>query len=219
MQINKYIDHTLLKATATKEDIKQLCDEAITYDFYSVCVNSSYVKYCRDILKGTNIKIASVVGFPLGATTMDSKIFEAKEAIANGANEIDMVINIAKLKDKEYAYVEKEIHQIKQAIGSNILKVIIETCYLNDEEKKIACEISLKAGADFVKTSTGFGTNGATIEDVTMMKDIVENKAKVKASGGIKDKETAMMYIKAGAERLGTSSGIAIIEDKIGSGY
>lgn len=214
MQINKYIDHTILKATATKSDIKKLCEEAIKYDFYSVCVNGAYVPYAKELLKNSNVLVACVVGFPLGQMTKDSKVFEAREAIKNGASEIDMVINIGMLKEKDYDYVENEIREIKEAIGENILKVIIETCYLSDEEKEIACKLSLNAKADFVKTSTGFGTNGATIEDVILMKKTVGDKAKVKASGGVKDYETAKKYIEIGAERLGTSSGINIVEKK-----
>ena len=158
------------------------------------------------------MKVAAVVGFPLGAMTTAAKVFEAKEAVENGASEIDMVINIAKLKDGEFEFVENEIRQIKEAIGDNVLKVIIETCYLTDEEKVKACELSLAAKADFVKTSTGFGTDGATYEDVKLMKSVVGDNAKVKASGGVRDKETAQKYVDLGAERLGTSSGIEIVK-------
>ena len=196
MELNKYIDHTVLKATANKEDIRKLCEEAREYNFYSVCVNGCYVNDAKNYLEGTDVKVAAVVGFPLGAMTTTSKVFEAKEAIENGASEIDMVINVAKLKDQEYDYVREEIRQIKEVIGENVLKVIIETCYLTDEEK----------------TSTGFGTGGAMFEDVKLMKETVGNNAKVKASGGVKDKETAEKYIELGADRLGTSSGIAIME-------
>ncbi|MBF0713999.1 deoxyribose-phosphate aldolase [Gemella sp. GH3] len=219
MSINKYIDHTVLKATTTKEEIKNLCEEAKKYNFFSVCVNGSNVKECSQLLAGTEVKVAAVIGFPLGAMTTTSKVFEAKEAIDNGASEIDMVINVARLKDGDYSYVENEIRAIKEAIGDNVLKVIIETCYLTDSEKVKACELSLNAKADFVKTSTGFGSGGATFEDVKLMKDVVGNNAKVKASGGVRDKETAEKYIELGAERLGTSSGIAIIEGTEGSGY
>ena len=212
MELNKYIDHTVLKATANKEDIKKLCEEANESNFYSVCVNGCYVNDAKNYLEGTDVKVAAVVGFPLGAMTTASKVFEAKEAIENGASEIDMVINVAKLKDKEYDYVREEIRQIKEVIGENVLKVIIETCYLTDEEKVKACELALVAKADFVKTSTGFGTGGATFEDVKLMKETVGNNAKVKASGGVKDKETAEKYIDLGADRLGTSSGIAIMK-------
>lgn len=212
MGLNKYIDHTILKATASNADVQKLCEEAIEHEFYSVCVNGCYVVDAKHLLQGTDVKIAAVVGFPLGAMTTAAKVFEAKEAVENGANEIDMVINVAKLKDGEFEYVENEIRQIKEAIGDNVLKVIIETCYLTDEEKVKACELSLAAKADFVKTSTGFGTDGATYEDVKLMKSVVGDNAKVKASGGVRDKETAQKYIDLGAERLGTSSGIDIVK-------
>ncbi|MDU6573988.1 MAG: deoxyribose-phosphate aldolase [Gemella haemolysans] len=212
MGLNKYIDHTILKATASSADVQKLCEEAIEHEFYSVCVNGCYVADAKHLLQGTDVKVAAVVGFPLGAMTTASKVFEAKEAIENGASEIDMVINVAKLKDGEFDYVENEIRLIKEAIGDNVLKVIIETCYLTDEEKIKACELSLVAKADFVKTSTGFGTGGATYEDVKLMKSVVGDNAKVKASGGVRDKETAQKYVDLGAERLGTSSGIEIVK-------
>ena len=212
MGLNKYIDHTILKATASSSDVQKLCEEAIEHKFYSVCVNGCYVADAKHLLQGTDVKVAAVVGFPLGAMTTAAKVFEAKEAVENGASEIDMVINVAKLKDGEFEYVENEIRQIKEAIGDNVLKVIIETCYLTDEEKVKACELSLAAKADFVKTSTGFGTDGATYEDVKLMKSVVGDNAKVKASGGVRDKETAQKYINLGAERLGTSSGIDIVK-------
>ena len=212
MGLNKYIDHTILKATASSADVQKLCTEAIEHKFYSVCVNGCYVADAKHLLQGTDVKVAAVVGFPLGAMTTAAKVFEAKEAVENGASEIDMVINIAKLKDGEFEFVENEIRQIKEAIGDNVLKVIIETCYLTDEEKVKACELSLVAKADFVKTSTGFGTDGATYEDVKLMKSVVGDNAKVKASGGVRDKETAQKYVDLGAERLGTSSGIEIVK-------
>ncbi|WP_314550103.1 deoxyribose-phosphate aldolase [uncultured Gemella sp.] len=212
MGLNKYIDHTILKATASSADVQKLCEEAIEHEFYSVCVNGCYVADAKHLLQGTDVKVAAVVGFPLGAMTTAAKVFEAKEAVENGAGEIDMVINIAKLKDGEFEFVENEIRQIKEAIGDNVLKVIIETCYLTDEEKVKACELSLAAKADFVKTSTGFGTGGATYEDVKLMKSVVGDNAKVKASGGVRDKETAQKYVDLGAERLGTSSGIEIVK-------
>ena len=211
MKINKFIDHTILKATATKEDVKKLCDEAKEYGFYSVCVNGANVEYAYSQVKDSDVKVAAVVGFPLGAMAKDVKVFEAKKAIEDGASEIDMVINIGALKDKHYDLVENEIRKIKEAIGSNVLKVIIETCYLTDDEKVKACELSVNAKADFVKTSTGFGTGGATFEDVELMKKTVGDKAEVKASGGVKDLETAKKYIELGATRLGTSSGITIV--------
>ena len=212
MGLSKYIDHTILKATASSADVQKLCEEAIEHEFYSVCVNGCYVADAKQLLQGTDVKVAAVVGFPLGAMTTAAKVFEAKEAVENGASEIDMVINIAKLKDGEFEFVENEIRQIKETIGDNVLKVIIETCYLTDEEKVKACELSLAAKADFVKTSTGFGTGGATYEDVKLMKSVVGDNAKVKASGGVRDKETAQKYVDLGAERLGTSSGIEIVK-------
>ena len=212
MGLNKYIDHTILKATASSADVQKLCEEAKEHEFYSVCVNGCYVADAKHLLQGTYVKVAAVVGFPLGAMTTAAKVFEARDAVENGASEIDMVINVAKLKDGEFEFVENEIRQIKEAIGDNVLKVIIETCYLTDEEKVKACELSLAAKADFVKTSTGFGTGGATYEDVKLMKSVVGDNAKVKASGGVRDKETAQKYIDLGADRLGTSSGIEIVK-------
>ena len=214
MEINKYIDHTVLKATTTPKDIEKLCNEAKEYKFYSVCVNGCYVSLCKKLLVNTEVKVAAVIGFPLGAMSTEAKVYEAKKCIEDGANEIDMVINVGMLKAKEYDYVREEIRQIKEAIGTNVLEVIIETCYLTDDEKVKACELAVEAKADFVKTSTGFGTNGATFEDVTLMKKTVGNRAKVKASGGVKTYETAVKYIELGAERLGTSSGIQIINKK-----
>lgn len=212
MEINKYIDHTVLKATSQKKEIKKLCEEAIEYGFYSVCVNGCNVSFAYDLVKDTGVKVAAVVGFPLGAMSMEAKIFEAERAVEEGASEIDMVINIGALKDKDYAYVEKEIAEIKKAIGNKVLKVIIETCYLTEEEKMKACELSVNAKADFVKTSTGFRTGGATFEDVALMKKVVGDKAQIKASGGVKDLATAQRYIEMGVTRLGTSSGIEIIK-------
>ena len=211
MKINQYIDHTVLKADATFDDIKKLVDEAVENDFYSVCVNSSFIKFIRDYNK--EIRIASVVGFPLGAMAKEAKVFEAKSAIEDGACEIDMVINIGRLKSKDYDYVEDEIRQIKEAIGDNVLKVIIETCLLTDEEKVKACELSVKAGADFVKTSTGFSTGGAKVSDGKLMADTVGDKAKVKASGGIHTREEALSFIEAGASRIGASKSIEICKE------
>ena len=211
MKINQYIDHTNLKADASIEDIKTLVDEAIANEFYSVCVNSSNVKLIKDYNK--DVKIAAVVGFPLGAMAKEAKVFEAKKAIEDGASEIDMVINIGRLKDKEYDYVESEIREIKEAIGENILKVIIETCLLTDEEKVKACKLSVAAGADFVKTSTGFSTGGATVTDVELMADTVSGRAKVKASGGIHTREEALALIDAGASRIGASKSIDICKE------
>lgn len=214
MQLNSYIDHTNLKANATVEDIKKLCTEAKKYNFYAVCVNSYYVALANSELMHTDIKTAAVVGFPLGSTINRVKVYEAKQCIDQGANEIDMVLNIGLLKSKYYDIVEDEIKAVKRAIGDNILKVIFENCYLTDEEKKIACRLSLNAGADYIKTSTGFGTGGATIEDVKLMKNEVGDRIKIKASGGIRDSGTARKYIDIGVSRIGTSSGIAIVNSK-----
>ncbi|MEX2349254.1 MAG: deoxyribose-phosphate aldolase [Flavobacteriaceae bacterium] len=212
--LHQYIDHTLLKATATQSDIKQLCKEAIEHNFYAVCVNSGYVAFAKAQLAQSNVKVCSVVGFPLGAMSTPAKACEAKQAIADGADEIDMVINIGALKSENFDAVWKDIEGVKKAIGNKVLKVILETCYLNKAEIIKASELALFSGADFVKTSTGFGTGGASEEAVTLMKCVVENNAKVKASGGIKDKETALKYLKLGVDRIGTSSGIAIVTDK-----
>ena len=212
--IPSMIDHTLLKQDATKNLIEDLCKEAIEYNFASVCVNPTFVKLCEGLLKGTNVKIATVVGFPLGANTKEVKAFETIDAINNGATEIDMVINIGALKDKDYKTVKEDIEEVVNAAKSKaIVKVIIETCLLTEEEKIKACEISKDAGADFVKTSTGFSTGGATVEDVKLMKSIVKDDLEIKASGGVRDLKTAMEMIEAGATRLGTSSGIKIAKE------
>ncbi len=214
MKLNSYIDHTLLKPTATKADIKQLCKEAIEYQFFSVCVNGCNVKLAAKFTKKTDVSVCAVIGFPLGAMTTRSKVYEAKNAIKNGADEIDMVLNIGMLKSKQYRVVYKDIRRIKRAIGKKVLKVILETCYLTKDEIKKASEIAVKAKADFVKTSTGFGTGGATLDDVQLMKDAVNGKAKIKASGGIRDAITAQKFIDLGVQRLGVSAGIAIVTGK-----
>lgn len=211
MELNKYIDHTLLKPVATIEDIKKLCQEGKTYNFYAVCVNGSYVKLAKEELKGTDVKVCAVIGFPLGAMSKESKIYESQECVKNGADEIDMVINIGFLKSGLEKEVQMEIKEIKEAIGDKILKVIIENCYLTKEEKLKAINMSILAGADFVKTSTGFGTEGATLEDLILMKEISGEKIKIKAAGGVKDVETAIKFIEAGANRLGTSSGVSLV--------
>ena len=214
MKLNKYIDHTLLKADATKNEIKKLCEEAKKYDFYSVCVNGAYARYVTELLQGTEVKTCVVVGFPLGAMDTKVKAFETKNAIENGASEIDMVINIGALKDKDYDYIYNDIKEVIKATEDKaIVKVIIENSLLTDEEKIKACEIAVNAGADFVKTSTGFSTGGATLEDVKLMKDTVSSRAEVKASGGVKNREDALKMIEAGATRIGTSSGIKIVEE------
>ena len=213
MDYNKYIDHTLLKPDCLDKDIEKLCSEAKEYDFASVCVNSSYVKKCVELLKGTTVKVCTVVGFPLGACSTEAKLAETKKALEDGASEIDMVINISRLKCHDDKYVENEISVLKKACGNNVLKVIIETCLLTDEEKIRACLDAVNAHADFVKTSTGFSTGGATVEDVKLMKQTVQDKALVKASGGIKDKDTFLKMIEAGASRIGASKGVEIIKE------
>jgi deoxyribose-phosphate aldolase len=211
MKLNRYIDHTLLKPTATKADIIKLCDEAKAYQFFSVCVNSSYVKLAVKQLKGTNVNVCAVVGFPLGAMSTKAKVFEAQQAVKDGADEIDMVINIGALKSEAYKKVKKEIKKVKKALPKQVLKVILETCFLNNEEIHIASKLALEAGADFIKTSTGYGTEGATLPHIKLMAFVVKDDMKIKASGGIKDAKTAEAYIKLGVSRLGTSSGIAIL--------
>lgn len=219
INLEKYIDHTLLKPTATFNEIEKLCQEAIDYQFFSVCVNSGYVPFAKQILKNTDIKVCSVVGFPLGAMSPLAKIYETSQALKDGADEIDMVMNVGYFKTGQIAKVLDEITQIKRETDKKILKVILETCFLSDEQKKLACQVCIDAGADFVKTSTGFGSGGATPQDVILMRDIVAGKAKVKASGGIRDQKTALEYIALGVERIGTSNGIAIVKGETGSGY
>ncbi len=213
MQIERHIDHTLLKPVATPGAIKQLCAEALEYNFYAVCVNSCYVALAREELKGSEVKIAAVVGFPLGAASTEAKVCEAQYCTEKGADEIDMVMNLGWLKSGEFGLVKEEIALIKRAIGSRKLKVIIETCYLTPEERKIASMLVVEGNADFVKTSTGFGSGGATFEDIELINRVIQNKIKIKASGGIKDKKTALHYLEMGVSRLGTSSGIAIVND------
>ncbi|CAM1374165.1 deoxyribose-phosphate aldolase [Tenacibaculum xiamenense] len=213
MNINQYIDHTNLKPTATKNDIVKLCKEAKDHNFYAVCVNGSYVKVAKESLGTDQVKVAAVIGFPLGAMSTEAKIFEAKQAIDDGADEIDMVIHIGKLLEGDHQYVENEISQIKKAIGNKILKVILENCYLTPGLIKQASELSINAKADFIKTSTGFGTDGATAEDILLMKEIVDDQIQIKAAGGIKDIKTAKKFIHFGATRLGTSSGVTLVTE------
>ena len=213
MDYNKYIDHTLLKADASIAAIKKLCAEAKEYDFASVCVNPGFVKLCAEELKGTDVKVCTVVGFPLGATSTESKVFETKQAVKDGATEIDMVINVSRLKDGDDEYVLEEIRKIRKACKGNVLKVIIETCLLTDEEKIRVCKLAKKAKATFVKTSTGFSTGGATVHDVKLMRKAVGKKMGVKASGGIRTAEDFLAMIKAGATRVGASAGIAIMSE------
>ncbi len=204
-----YIDHTLLKPVATKADILKLCEEAKQYHFASVCVNPCWVSFCAETLKGTGVNVCTVIGFPLGANTSEIKAQEATLAIKQGAEEVDMVINIGALKEGNIDYVYKDILAVRKASEGKILKVIIETSYLTDEEKKTVCKLAAKAGADFVKTSTGFSNAGATAEDVKLMKDA--SGISVKASGGVRTKEDALKMIEAGASRLGASAGIKIV--------
>ncbi|WP_349407879.1 deoxyribose-phosphate aldolase [Pseudalkalibacillus sp. SCS-8] len=213
MNIAKMIDHTALKPDMNKEDIVKLCEEAKEYNFMSVCVNPTWVPLSYELLKDTDVKVCTVIGFPLGASTPETKAFETKNAIENGATEVDMVINIGALKSKDYDLVEKDIKAVVDAAkGKALTKVIIETCLLTDEEKKQACELSVKAGADFVKTSTGFSTGGATVEDVALMRKVVGPEIGVKASGGVRGPESAQAMIDAGATRIGASSGISIVK-------
>ena len=211
-EILSKVDHTLLKPASTWEDIKKLCDEAMEYETASVCVNSCFVKSCAEYMKG-KIPVCSVIGFPLGAMSTAAKAFEAKQAIEDGAEEIDMVINIGKLKEQDYEYVLNDIISVKEAVGEKILKVIIETCLLTDEEKEKMCEIVYKSGADFIKTSTGFSTGGATFDDIKLFYKNIGGKVKIKAAGGIRSVEDMEKFIELGADRLGTSSAIKIIKN------
>jgi deoxyribose-phosphate aldolase len=214
MKTAKYIDHTLLKSAAAQADLEKLCQEAKKYDFCSVCVNPYWVSFAHNALKGTDVKVCTVIGFPLGASTTAVKTFETKDAVQNGADEIDMVINIGALKDKKDDIVLADIRAVREACAGHTLKVIIETSQLTDEEKVRACELSAQAGADFVKTSTGFIGGGATAEDVALMRKSIPDTMKVKASGGVRTREDFDKMVTAGAERIGASSGVKIVEGK-----
>ncbi|MFY9500595.1 MAG: deoxyribose-phosphate aldolase [bacterium] len=211
-EIAKYIDHTNLKATATRADIETLCAEARQYGFRAVCVNPSQVVNAVEFLAGSEVRVATVIGFPLGATTSLTKAREAEEAVAAGAAELDMVINIGALKEGRLDYVRDDIKAVVRAARGALVKVILETCYLTDEEKVLACRAAAEAGANFVKTSTGFGPGGATLEDVRLLRANIPPTMEVKASGGIRDIEAARAFIAAGATRLGTSAGVAIVK-------
>lgn len=211
MRYEKFIDNTLLKADATLEEIKSLCDESREYNFKSVCVNPSFIKDCKEFLKGSEVLVCTVIGFPLGSMTTEAKVFEVKDAIEKGADEVDMVINISRLKDRDDAYVKNEIAEIKKACGNHTLKVIIETCLLTDEEKVRVCLLAKEAGADFVKTSTGFSKWGAKVEDVALMRKAVGPEMGVKASGGVRTHEDMIKMVEAGATRIGTSSGAKLM--------
>ena len=213
MKLSKYIDHTLLKADALEKDIVKLCEEAKEYDFKSVCINPSYIPLAKKELADSDVLVCAVVGFPLGQMSTQAKVFETKDALEKGADEIDMVLNIAKLKDGDLNYVTKEIKALKDVLKDHVLKVIIEACLLSDDEKKAACECILEAGADFVKTSTGFSTGGATFEDVALLKSCVGDKCQVKAAGGVRSHEDFLKMIELGADRIGTSSGVKLLKE------
>ncbi|WP_308654994.1 deoxyribose-phosphate aldolase [uncultured Anaerococcus sp.] len=210
-EIYAHIDHTLLKAFAKWEDIEKLCDEAVKYQTASVCIPQTYIKRVKEKY-GDKLTICTVIGFPLGYNLTESKIVEAEQSLANGASEIDMVVNISDVKNGDYEKVENEIRAIKEAVGDKILKVIIETCYLTEEEKIAMCEAVTKAGADYIKTSTGFGTDGARMEDVILFKDHIGENVKIKAAGGVKTKEDLVAFIEAGCDRIGTSSAIKMLK-------
>ncbi|WP_299891877.1 deoxyribose-phosphate aldolase [uncultured Lacinutrix sp.] len=216
MNINQYIDHTLLKPTATITDIIALCNEAKTHKFHAICVNSCYVALAKAELKDSAIKVCSVIGFPLGAMSTEAKVEEAKQALKDGADEIDMVINIGFLKSKDFDAVWKDIEAVKKTITHTVLKVIIETCYLDTIEIIKASELAINSGADYIKTSTGFGSKGTTIEAVQLIKGVINNcEVKIKASGGIRDTKTALEYINLGVSRIGTSNGVAIVTNTL----
>ena len=212
MNYNKMIDHTVLKADTPLETIKRICDEAMEYGFASVCINPCHVAYCADYLKDSDVNVCTVIGFPLGANTSAVKAFETKDAIANGADEIDMVMNIGALKDKNYDLVRDDVKAVVEAANGTLVKVILETCLLTEDEIKKACELCVEAKADYVKTSTGFSTSGATIEDVRIMKEAVHGKAKVKAAGGVRTPEDMVKIVAAGADRIGTSAGCSLVK-------
>ena len=212
-EIAAYIDHTQLKAFATSAQIEALCKEAAEYHFASVCVNPCHVAYAAKLLKGSGVKVCTVIGFPLGANTPEVKAFETRNAIENGAQECDMVINVGALKEGNIDLVEKDIRAVVEAANGTLVKVIIETCYLTDEEKAQACQAAARAGADFVKTSTGFGTGGATPHDVALMRAAIPDTMKVKASGGVHNYQEAMAVVEAGASRIGASAGIANVSE------
>ena len=211
MNYNKMIDHTVLKADTPLETIKRICDEAMEYGFASVCINPCHVAYCADYLKDSDVNVCTVIGFPLGANTSAVKAFVTKDASANGADEIDMVMNIGALKDKNYDLVRDDVKAVVEAANGTLVKVILETCLLTEDEIKKACELCVEAKADYVKTSTGFSTRGATIEDVRIMKEAVHGKAKVKAAGGVRTPEDMVKIVAAGADRIGTSAGCSLV--------
>ncbi|MGG1658757.1 deoxyribose-phosphate aldolase [Brevibacillus sp. NRS-1366] len=221
MKMNKYIDHTLLKPEATQAMIDKLCAEAKEHDFASVCVNPYWVKRSAELLAGTDVKVCTVIGFPLGASTSAVKAAETRDAVVSGATEVDMVLNVGALKSSDLDTVREDVAAVKKAAGNVLLKVILETGLLTDEEKEMACKLCVEAGADYVKTSTGFGPGGATVEDIALMRKTVGANVGVKASGGVRDGAAALAMIEAGASRIGTSSGVAIVTgaNPAGNGY
>lgn len=220
VKLAPYIDHTLLKATATAADIRQLCAEAREHAFYAVCVNPVYVPLAKAELAGSGVKVATVCGFPLGALLPEQKAAEARLSVEAGADEVDMVIHIGAALANDWEAVEADVRAVRQAIPDTVLKVIIETCFLTDEQKRGATEAAVRGGADFVKTSTGFGTGGATVEDVRLMAEVIAGRAQIKAAGGVRTPQDAQAMIEAGATRLGTSGGVALVGGEgSGSGY
>ena len=212
-ELARYFDHTILKPEATESDVQKICDEALAHHFFSVCVNPSHVEFCKNYLRGSDVKIATVVGFPLGATTTEVKAFEAAQGVAAGADEIDMVLNVGALKSGDFERVRYDIMAVVKASAPALVKVILETCLLTDDEKRRACELSVAAGAHFVKTSTGFSKSGATVADIKLMRTTVGPKIGVKASGGVRTLSDAVALIDAGASRLGASASVAILKE------
>lgn len=220
MELNRMIDHTILKPEATEAAVQKIIDEAKEYNFFSVCINPCWVAFASEQLANTDVAVCTVIGFPLGANTPEVKAYEAADAIKNGANEVDMVINIGALKSQQYDHVRQDIQGVVDAAkGKALVKVIIETALLTDEEKVKACELAKEAGADFVKTSTGFSTGGAKVADIRLMRETVGPDMGVKASGGVHNAEEALAMIKAGATRIGASTGVAIVSGATGEGY
>jgi len=215
MDIARYLDHTQLAPNSTESDILKLCNEGLEYNFRAICVAGSWVEFCKSQLAGSPVLLAAVLGFPHGNTTSSSKCFEAETYFKNGADELDMVINVGWMRSGQTKPIEAELALIRKAVPEGVLKLILETCYLNNDQKRLACQLAMEAGWDYIKTSTGFGTAGATLEDVRLMKHEVKNTMGIKASGGIRDYQTALKYINAGATRIGTSSGPAIVQDGV----
>lgn len=218
-QLAKYFDHTQLRAYATNKDFEKLCEESRRYGFMMVAINPAPVKLCKELLAGTDVHVGAAIGFPLGQTTIETKVFETENAIANGADEIDYVVNLTQLKEKNYDFVEKEMAGIVEACKKQgiLSKVIFENCYLTNQEKEELCRIALNVGPDYIKTSTGFGTGGATFEDVALMKRMVGDKIKIKAAGGVRNLETALKMIDLGVSRIGSTASVAIVEELIQS--